>query len=159
MFWIVWSARLSFALYSVGQGLRWRTPESRIARLTWTAGCALLAVHILLAFGLAHGWSHVAAYDATARRTFEYTGWNSGMGLYFNEITLALWGVDVLWSWSVFKRPRWWTVLVEVVLAFMFFNAVCVFAPFESRVIGGVIFAGLTGVGVFALLKRNSLRK
>lgn len=143
MAWIVWSARLSFALYVVGQALRWRSPESRIARVVWTAGCAVLAMHMLLAFGIAHGWSHAAAYHATAKRTFEYTGWNSGMGLYFNEITLLLWGADVIWSWRSTQRPRWWRRLVEIVLAFMFFNAVCVFAPWESRIVGGIMFAGL----------------
>src|SRR5262249_37153849 len=45
-----------------------------ISRWLWTAGCALLWVHVGLAFHFYHHWSHRAALLQTARDTAAVTG-------------------------------------------------------------------------------------
>ena len=103
----------------------------RVSRLFWTAGCICLVLHALVAFHVVHGWNHSAAFTATAKRTFEMTGWNSGAGLYVNEAFLALWIADVvLWwrrlDWPDNRRIYW---ALQSVFAFLMFQATAVFGP------------------------------
>ena len=72
-----WSIRVALAAYVValaaGLLARRRSGFWPVLRLTWTAGCVAYLVHVACAFQFAHGWSHTAAYEETARRTAALT--------------------------------------------------------------------------------------
>ncbi|WP_157605422.1 hypothetical protein [Schlesneria paludicola] len=91
----------------------------------------IFTVHVAAAFHFEHHWNHAHAYDHTAQRTAEMTGWNSGIGLYVNEVFLGLWIVDVAaWWWAPQwhqKRSVYW--IVQAVFAFLMFQATAVFGP------------------------------
>jgi len=68
------------------------TPETpRWDRLVDRAGCLLLATHMAAAYWGVHGGDWATAWHQTAADTARVTGWNSGLGLLFNLVTLALW--------------------------------------------------------------------
>src|SRR5262249_45431654 len=102
-----------------------RSTPARLARLGWTLGLAMLLLHILLAFWLAHGWSH----DAAVRHTREVGG--DGWGIVVNYVFVAMWLADVVWWWinpaSYASRPRWLGGLVHGFLVFVTFNATVIF--------------------------------
>lgn len=134
-FAIRWTARLAVAcylarLYYDCDGLANKTAQ-RSARWWWTIGCLIFLVHVLIAFHFEHHWDHAAAFDATAKRTLEMTGWNSGVGLYVNEVFLCLWLADTLLWWRDFDWPRnriaYW--IVHFLFAFLMFQATFVFGP------------------------------
>jgi hypothetical protein len=143
-----WSVRLSLLLYAATLAAlligRARLANVREARLTWTAGCILLWLHLATAFHFYHHWSHQAAYEATARDTEATIGWAYGGGVYFNYVFAVLWTIDAAWWWSTsplayYSRPRWAGALVHGFLLFMVFNATVVFAAGALRWIGVAI--------------------
>jgi len=132
---IRWTARLAVSCY-VARVLCDATdvpgrPMQRQARWWWTVGCGIFLVHVIAAFHFEHHWNHTSAFDYTAKRTAEMTGWNSGVGLYVNEVFLALWVADTAIWWL---NPNWpqnrfayWTV--QGIFAFLMFQATAVFGP------------------------------
>lgn len=131
---IRWSARLAVACYGARvifdvRPAGWNS--SRAARLWWTIGCAIFLVHVAAAFHFHHHWNHAAAFDETAQRTAEMTGWNSGAGLYVNEAFLLLWLTDVALWW---RNPSWPQnrrvyCVVQSIFAFLMIQATAVFGP------------------------------
>ena len=103
------------------------------ARWFWTCGCALYVVHVLVAFGFFHDWSHVSAYRHTAAQTAAVTGIRWGGGLYVNYVFTAYWLLDVAAWWrrgvhAPYRSPVYfWTL--HVVFAFMVINSTVVFGP------------------------------
>lgn len=101
------------------------------ARLGWTLGFAALVVHLVIAFGVAHGWSHAAAVEHV-RQVGGY-----GEGIAVNYLFAAVWLVDVAW-WRAdpdgrARRPRWVGWAVHGFLAFVVLNATVIFGPAERR--------------------------
>ncbi len=150
---IRWSAWPAMVCYFVATGLRLVNGNARrewYCRVFWIVGWWALLVHVVLAFVLFHGASWQAAYDHTARATLAATGWNSGAGLWFNIVTLLVWGADVLIrqpsaTFPHFFRSRW-DLCCQLYLAFMLFNATVVFGSPAARV------AGCLGFGYLMLL-------
>jgi hypothetical protein len=118
-----------------------QTPRLRIARLCWTLGLAMHVLHVLFAFGLAHGWSHAAAVEHVAR-----TG-GFGWGIVVNYLFATVWLADVIWWWAspagYAHRPRWVGWAVHGFLVFVTVNATVAFGPPEARVVCGILFAAL----------------
>lgn len=116
----------------------------RLVRLCWSLAAAMLVVHIVFAFGLAHGWSHGAAVRHVAA-----TG-GFGWGIIVNYVFAAVWLADAAWWWATpagyAQRPRRVGYVVHGFLAFVVFNATVVFGPPRWRVADGVLF------GVLAVL-------
>jgi hypothetical protein len=126
---IVWTARVAALLYLLalrewcarrsGRGVSGRF------RLFWASSWLTLLVHVVCAFHLKHDWSHAAAIEHTARMTENVTGWYWAGGLYINYAFLLLWGAEVL------NGPRlgcrWTPLALQLVAAFMWFNATVVF--------------------------------
>lgn len=133
---------------------RWQ----RAARWLWTVGCAAFLVHVAAAFHVVHGWSHAAAYAATARDTAAVTGVDSGFGLWLNYLFTALWVADAAAWWRLGtegyrRRARWITASVYGFMAFLAFHATVVFEE------GGARLAGLLAtVGLAALLLGSVFR-
>jgi hypothetical protein len=102
-----------------------------LARLAWSLGWLTLLVHLTLAFGVAHGWSHAAAVEHV-RQVGGY-----GEGILVNYLFAAVWGADVAWWWANpagrASRPRWVSWLVHGFLGFVVVNATVVFGPPERR--------------------------
>jgi hypothetical protein len=154
-----WTVRLAVVLYAAGLGLRiaarGQRPWLAAARLAWTGGLAAYLVHVACAFQFYHGWSHRAAYEATARRTAEVVGLAWGGGLYANYVFTLVWAVDVAWWWAapVNYRQRWraaeWAV--QAFLAFIIVNSTFVFGVGTIRWIGltaDALLAGLLGAAL-----------
>lgn len=158
---ILLTADLATFAYVLAQGLLWNRSSGRLiawlARPFWTIACVILWIHVLCAFGIAHHWSQFAAWEHTAARTSATVGWNSGFGLLFNEVLLLWWSLDVLWVWcspaSYERRSRWWKILLESYLGFMYFNAAVVFVPSERR------WIGVLAMTLLAMSWLNSLRR
>ncbi len=138
----LWTVRFAIVFYIAALSLYLRRSD-RFARLTWTAGFVIYAVHVCLAFQFFHGWSHSAAYTETARQTREMFGVNWGGGLYLNYLFTFVWLADTVWWWKGLtayrERPLWMAAAIQSFLAFMFFNATVVFGQGLVRCIG--IFA------------------
>jgi hypothetical protein len=142
---------VALSLYAIGTALlllaRGRPAWLATARVMWTAGCVFFLAHVWCAFQFFHQWSHVAAYEETARQTAEITGIRSGSGLYLNYLFGLLWIGAVLWWWiapgSFLQRPRWVTAAWHGFIIFMIFNGTVVFGSGPVRSLGGVICGGL----------------
>jgi hypothetical protein len=134
---IVWSARIFVVFYVVRLAIDllvadpWR--RERMARLVWTAGCFLFLFHLACAFQFLHNWSHAAAMDHVARRTYEVIGVSWGGGIYVNYAFALLWVVDVVWWWLRAAQgqptPAAYYWAVQAIFAFIFLNATAVFGP------------------------------
>jgi hypothetical protein len=138
----LWTVRASMLLYGATLLLMCIARE-RFARAAWTAGCALLWVHVALAFHYTHHWSHADAVRETARQTYEMTGWRSGAGVYLNYLAMIVWAADAGYWWRVgdqrYRRRGWLpAIAVHVFLLFMAFNAMVVFARGATRWVGAV---------------------
>ena len=79
-----WTVRVAVALYVAALALRGVAHRPAAARLAWTAGLIAFLLHVGCAFHFYHGWSHRAAYEATARQTADTVGLAWGGGLYVN---------------------------------------------------------------------------
>jgi hypothetical protein len=150
IFLMIWTARLAMVCYLARLCVAAARSAERPGRgecILWTAGCALLWVHILLAFAVALEWSMDAAYRHTAERTAAVTGWDWGGGLYVNFAVAALWTMDVAWIWRCRARgnppPKAWSWGLHPVLGFVILNATVVFGPQIWRWIAAVFGAAL----------------
>lgn len=108
-----------------------RTPIDLVPRFIWALGCALLLVHIAVAFHLGHGWTHAKAWEHTR----EAGGY--GDGVFVNYAFALVWLFDAMWALVAFKsyceRPRWLNWTIHGFLAFVVFNAAFVFASWKTR--------------------------
>ena len=146
---IRWTARFAVTCYvmrlMIGVSSQGTISSKRAARWWWTAGCACFFVHVATAFHFEHGWNHAAAFESTARRTAEMTGWKSGVGLYVNEAFLLLWVMDLTLWWIDLKWPQnrvvFWTV--QGIFSFLMIQATAVFGPPFWKVVMPFVFACL----------------
>jgi hypothetical protein len=147
---INWSARVVVLFYLLRLAadalMADPTRRDRWARWAWTVGCAVYLVHVAFAFQFLHHWSHAAAVEHAARRTFEVVGFEFGAGVYVNYAFTLLWVADVVlwWRRSLAGRPiaplYYW--LVQAIFGFMMFNATVVFGPaFWKWVAAGALVA------------------
>ncbi len=130
-----WTARLAAAAYLARVSMDGIAPHSRQAqkwnRVIWTVGCAIFLAHVAAAFHFYHGWSHAAAFEHVRQQTLRQTGYDSGFGLYLNELMAIWWTVDaVCWAQNLrWPENRWAYWSLHVFFAFMMFNATVVFGP------------------------------
>jgi hypothetical protein len=136
---ILLSAYLVVALIVLGWALMLMQPGfDRIARLAWTLGALMLLIHIVVAFWLAHGWSHAAAVEHVR----EVGGF--GSGIIVNYLFVLIWSGDIVWWWispvSRSRRPRWVGWVVHGFLLFVVLNATVIFGSPEQRPYYGILF-------------------
>jgi hypothetical protein len=121
-----------------------RSRGLRNTRLIWTLALAMLLLHTVFAFWLAHEWSHGAAV-----RHVEATA-GFGWAIVVNYLFAAVWLADVVWWWAnpdgYATRPPWVGYAVHGFLAFVVFNATVVFGSPELRVTAAGMFATLAVV-------------
>ncbi|HEX6986728.1 MAG TPA: hypothetical protein VF170_15210 [Planctomycetaceae bacterium] len=155
-----WTVRLAVACYAVRALADAADLGSlRLRRGVWTVGLLFYVAHVVAAFHFVHRWSHVAAWEETARQTAAVTGWDSGAGLWANYAFTLLWFGDVVAWWAAgpdyplrFRRAF---VTVQTVFAFIVFNATAVFGPAYWR--PAAVAFGLTLAAALAVrVKRRS---
>lgn len=118
------------------------TAAQKAARLAWTLGWVALVAHILIAFGVGHGWSHAAAVEHVR----EVGGY--GEGIAVNYLFAAAWLGDVVWWWGNptgrANRPRWASWAIHGFLLFVVVNATVVFGQPDRRwwYAGGIVLLG-----------------
>ena len=140
---------LSLVAWAAAEWLRLssRRRGAAAARLLWTGGLLLAALHVVSAFQLRHGWSQASAFQETARQTQELLGFRFGGGLYVNHAFLAVWLADAAWWWlrpaSFSARPRALDTSIRLFLLFIFVNGAIVFADGPIRLLGGVAVLAL----------------
>ena len=144
--------RLALAAYGIA--LLLPAKRERLARLTWTFGCAIYLIHVALAFHYFHGWSHAAALEHVRQAS------GFGEGLYFSHLFSVVWTLDVVWWWMSpagrERRPRWLSVTLHTFMLFMVFNAAVVFAEGAMRWAGAALYELLLRHGAYRLAKKSS---
>ena len=135
----IWITRLCY-FAATAVRLRIHPVNPAIARWLWTVGCIACVIHIFCAFQFHHSWSHQAALNDTARQTAEVTGWDSGVGIWFNYLFVWAWIIDVVRLWG---RVKLELAVFHLALAvwqafffFMVFNATVVFETGPVRWLG-----------------------
>jgi hypothetical protein len=142
---------LGLLLFVVGQlGQRTIATGGNMCACTswlWFGGAMLCAIHMMVALGLRHGWSHQASVEATAAQTAAVYGLYWGEGIYFNYLFVAVWLAESAW-WCI--NPKSFTsrppVVVSIARAFyllIIVNAAVVFAAPPRRLAGAVLVLGL----------------
>jgi hypothetical protein len=94
----IWAALFLFVMGEWGKRAIERVPGA--ARWAWRAsllGVFLCIVHMAIAMGLRHGWSHDAAVRDTARQTMEVFGVEFGAGVYVNYVFVMVWLAELGW--------------------------------------------------------------
>jgi hypothetical protein len=138
---------IALAAFVAGEAGKARHPVPPWAWTTSLLGAMLCAVHIVIAFGHHHHWSHSAAIDETARQTASVYGVAWGGGVYVNYVFVAAWLAE-LWRWRTrpsdyfARRP----VIAWSLRAFFFtiiFNAAVVFASPSMRPAGAALSLAL----------------
>ncbi len=150
-----WTIRLALVCYVayLGGALWPRTnpagPWLKIGRWIWTIGCGLFLCHVACAFGFYHGWSHIAAYEDTAKQTEQMLGVPFGGGIYFSYLFAAIWTLDVAWRWlGEGSRPRWLAIALHAYMFFIAANGAMVFEGGVTRWGGLLACVGLAAVSI-----------
>ena len=145
------TALLSFAGYVLAlASCRLRTPLTQpSASGWWSLGLVAFLAHLVCAFHFEHGWSHTKALAATAVKTEETTGFNTGFGLYLNYAFALAWLTDAAWwhlaKWNYQSWPRWIDATLQSFMALMWFNATVVFGSPWGQATGWTAVFGLGG--------------
>lgn len=147
-----WTARLAAAAYLARISVDVVAPRTewfqRWNRVVWSIGCGIFLAHVAAAFHFYHGWNHAAAFEHVRKQTVLLTGFDSGFGLYLNELMGVWWVVDAMLWW---RNPAWpenrgvyWSL--QVFFAFMMFNATVVFGPrgWTWVLVGWAVMLGIT---------------
>lgn len=121
----------------------------RVANVSYAGGAIVMAVHIVLAYGISHQWSHQAALADTAASTRAVLGVGFAYGLYANFIFEAVYLIDAGWRWRVaapeHRKPKWLSRSIDGFLVAIVFFATVVF---ES---GAVRYVALTAFAAYGL--------
>lgn len=168
LYWTIWIALALFALGETGKrGLAagrgaasWAWPVSAI-------GAAMGAIHLLMAMGTRHAWSHESAMIATALQTEAVYGLRWGGGVFVNYAFVGAWIAELaVWRMAPARyasagRALFWLRACYFVIIV---NAAVIFAGGWRRAIGGVIvlvlamsWAGRSGVSRSGVSSRSGV--
>ena len=139
---INWSIRVSlFCLFAflitetASNRLSLRSPSlawQRWKTTVWWTGALTSLLHMILAMGWVHQWSHERAFEDTASQTEALLGVRVGWGIYFNYLFVVTWLADATWmlvaSSHYRNRNRWIQLGLYGYLVFIAINGAAVFA-------------------------------
>lgn len=164
MVWTRLTADLVCLAYVLALGLRLRAGRwTPAARSCWIGGALLLVVHVVTAYGEAHGWSHAAAVEHTRQETLRRTGWDSGMGIWLNFVTVALWLAEAVRIAGLPAGPESqngasrFASLAQGWIAFMLVQSAIVFADAPLRWVALLAALLLLAFLAISWRRRNSL--
>jgi hypothetical protein len=143
---LAWLSLVGLVAGEAGHALGRRTGrQPRWAWLASAAGALTLAVHMLIAMGGHHGWSHEAAVAETRLLTERVYGVAWGGGVYVNYAFLGVWLVMLSrWRASGAKAlPAWLTWTWRTAVLIVVSNAAIVFAAPSRQAAGALVTAGL----------------
>ena len=130
----IWIALVLFCAGEVGRRDfdAGRHPTS-LAWWAYATGALLLVIHIVIAMGYVHHWSHESAFATVAERTFAVYGVRSGSGVYTNYAFTAVWLFEAI-RWrirSATPTPRHAAIAwaIRVFYLVMILNAAVIFTP------------------------------
>lgn len=106
---------------------------------SWLFGSVMITLHILASYGLAHGWSHAAAIEATAEESEQVTGIRAGWGVYVNFAFAAVW---MGYSTAMATHGRRWPSIDKIVFWFTALIIVSAAIVFETGVVRWLSVAG-----------------
>lgn len=142
LYWMVWLSLVAFAAGELAKSRRLAGAWSISA-----TGAILLAVHIVLAMAVRHGWSHASALEATARQTSDMFGLNWGGGVYVNYVFAAVWIAELFvwrqWPEGYTSRPDWLKWSLRAFYFVIIVSAAVIFATGWRRWMGAGILAVL----------------
>jgi len=131
------------------QGARVRRFQGpKVRRWAWRAslaGLTLATVHVVIALGHVHGWSHGASVAATARQTRAIFGLDWGGGVYVNYAFLLVWALELWRRRRALSPPNpgtlgpWVRGTLRVAAFVILFNAAIVFAVGWRRALGAAL--------------------
>ncbi|MFN9373958.1 MAG: hypothetical protein ACK6D3_18900 [Planctomycetaceae bacterium] len=128
----------------------------------WRVGCGLLWLHVIGSWWMVHSASWQRAWQHTAEVTERMTGFNTGMGVIWNLAALAAWTSDCCAGWPAAPSaanpaavPSRWRRVVEIYLAFLWFQAAVVFASPAARAVMLALCLGVVGVIVASRSSRG----
>ena len=136
----------SILLFVLGEAGKRESPPRRWAWPLWALGATLCAVHMLLAMGVRHGWSHQSAIETTAAQTQAVYGLNWGGGVYVNYLFVSSWIAELIWwraSPATYRSRPWsatWSLRTFYLIVLI--NAAVVFAS-GFRVLAGLLLIAL----------------
>ena len=141
----IWIALILFAAGESGRGR-----DGLAAARAWRAfvgGLVMCVVHIVIALGYVHGWSHAAAVAATRAQTGGVYGLDWGGGVFVNYLFAAIWAIDA-WAWRTAARrgrpsPAAWRWPLRIFYLVILLNAAVIFAAGIRRLLGLAIVAWL----------------
>jgi hypothetical protein len=144
LFATVW---LALALFVIGEAGKLSASRERSSRgwawTIWTAGALLLALHILVALWVRHGWSHLSAVVSVREQTRTVYGLDWGGGVWVNYLFVTVWLVESAWWFaaprSYFTRSRAAIVLTRAFYLLVLVNAAIVFAAPSRRPAGALL--------------------
>lgn len=152
---------ISLVLFALGESSRHLSGIS--ARWGWpvfTIGLVLCVVHIVIAFGAEHGWSHDAAVAATRAQTNAIYGLDSGAGIVVNYLFVGAWAIDAWW-WRAAAQgrrpaPAVWRWPLRILYAVVLLNAAVIFAVGTRRWLGAAIVGWLLWLWLFRASRYQS---
>ncbi|MFN7803293.1 MAG: hypothetical protein ACK5TO_04730 [Planctomycetaceae bacterium] len=166
--------RVAAVAFAWGLCARWGTPvpgdrtlgsRARLFNLgavAWRVGCGLLWLHVMGSWWMVHSASWDRAWQHTAEVTERMTGFNTGMGVIWNLVALAAWTADCCAGWPAVPPaanpasvPSRWRRVVEIYLAFLWFQAAVVFATPAARAVMLALCLGVVGVIVASRSSRG----
>ncbi len=146
----IWASLWLFAFGEAGKTRQRNAPPTGWAWRIWVLGALLCVVHMMIALGVRHEWSHQSAVEETARQTAALFGVSWRGGVYLNYLFVTVWLAEAWW-WGAnavgyARRPRWVTWLLRSFYFIIIFNAAVVFASPAGRVVGFPLVAALLWV-------------
>jgi hypothetical protein len=149
---------ISLALFVLGLTPRRRQPAGNTSDWRWCAyatGAALCVLHILLAMGVHHRWSHEAAVRETAARSAQVYGLGWRGAIYVNYAFILAWIGEVAWwradpaSYAARGAVVTWSVRAFYLVVVV--NAAIVFASPTGRIPGAILVAWLMASALMGL--------
>lgn len=142
LYWMVWLSLIAFAAGELAKSRRYAGAWSISA-----TGAILLAVHIVLAMAVRHGWSHASALETTAQQTNDMFGINWGGGVYVNYVFATVWIAELFvwrqWPEGYASRPEWIKWSLRAFYFVIIVSAAVIFATDWRRWMGAAILATL----------------
>jgi hypothetical protein len=139
----IWLAVVLFVAGEVGKRA---VAHRRAAWILWTSGAIACGVHMALAMGLQHDWSHDRAVDATATQVEQVFGVRFGLGFFLNYVFLLMWIAEAVW-WraapdSYFNRSSAIRLASRLFFAVILVNGAVIFVQ-PSRRFAGALLVGI----------------